>query len=95
LIDFEKLERPQRYFAPFDDDVRRAVAAARDSTWEVLRLAETAAVFRNERHPLLDLSRIEWRVQRVVVAAVSFTWSMIPAPGRFCANSQSQTAGSS
>ena len=59
LIDYRALERPPRYFAPFDDDVERAVAAARGRGFEVLRQAATAAVHRDSRYLLLDLSRIE------------------------------------
>ena len=33
LIDFGRLERPPSYFAPFDDDVERAVAAARGKSF--------------------------------------------------------------
>jgi hypothetical protein len=59
LIDYRTLERPPLYFAPFDDDVERAVAAARGKGFEVLRQAATAAVHRGSRYLLLDLSRVE------------------------------------
>jgi hypothetical protein len=59
LIDFGLLERPPSYFQPFDDDVDRAVAAARGKAFEVLRQAATAAVHRDSRYLLLDLSRID------------------------------------
>ena len=58
LIDLDKLERPRRYFAPFDEDIERAVSAAKGKGFEVLRQAPRAAVYRDSRHLLLDLSRI-------------------------------------
>jgi len=58
LVDLVHLADPPRYFQPFDDTVRRAVAQARGATYEVLRQAGTAAVYRDRRYLLLDLSRV-------------------------------------
>jgi hypothetical protein len=65
LIDQGVLERPPRYFAPFDDDVERAAEAAKGKAFEVLGQAATAAIHRDSRYLLLDLSRIDAPAQRV------------------------------
>jgi hypothetical protein len=57
LVDSNILEQPPRYFEPFEESVRRAVARA-GGDYEVLRQAARAAVFRDHRHVLLDLSLV-------------------------------------
>jgi hypothetical protein len=61
VVEWSHFHTPPSYFEPFDADLRRALHAARGQRYEVLELAERAAVFTDEKYALLDLSRIDER----------------------------------
>jgi len=50
---------PVKYFKPFDKDLRRAMRAAKDREFAVVRAAESAAVFSDEKYALIDLARLK------------------------------------
>lgn len=58
VVEPSVLSTEKTYFRPFDATLAEARKRAAGGPFEILRQAETAAVFRSERAALLDLSRL-------------------------------------
>jgi hypothetical protein len=58
LVEASRLERASRYFAPFGPEIVRAFQQGRGRGFAVERLRESAAVYRDRKYYVLDLSRV-------------------------------------
>jgi hypothetical protein len=58
IVSAEDFSRPPWYFAPFDSAINRAWRQGRERGFAVLRVLAQAAVWRDEKLTVLDLSKI-------------------------------------